>query len=301
MESLKRSSKHYIQGAEEPQTEGDSQGWLMTYGDLMTLLLCFFMLFFNMQEQEKEKRKKKEKDKKDMVTVELTKEQLELLKTLEKMSKEEIQKLKERTKKIDEKIEKLKKQMPIDKIAKILDEALKRSEEINKMKQQIKEVLEQTKQTAVVKIIERKEHMEIVFPNKTFFNSGTAKLLPLAYKMFTKFANMFGKMKFPVDIMVEGHTDSDYIKSRVFPSNWELSTARASAVVRLLISRGIPSERLSAKGYADQKPLLPEIDRKGRKIRKNQAYNRRIVLRITKFLDKKKYKKRKRQAPGVKK
>jgi chemotaxis protein MotB len=85
--------------------------------------------------------------------------------------------------------------------------------------------------------------------------------------------------KIPPDIdwmlRVDGHTDHRPISNAQFPSNWELSTARALSVVRYAISQGIPAERLAAAGFADLQPIdpadTPEAYRK----------NRRIELKLT--------------------
>jgi chemotaxis protein MotB len=81
-------------------------------------------------------------------------------------------------------------------------------------------------------------------------------------------------------INVEGHTDDIPIKTARFPSNWELSAARASSVVRYFISLSLNSSRLSASGYADTKPKLPNSDLTGNVLKQNQAANRRVVLRL---------------------
>ena len=76
-------------------------------------------------------------------------------------------------------------------------------------------------------------------------------------------------------LQVDGHTDSQPINTPQFPSNWELSTARAISVVRYLISRGVPAQRLVAAGYGEFQP----IDRgttPGSLLR-----NRRIELKLT--------------------
>lgn len=74
-------------------------------------------------------------------------------------------------------------------------------------------------------------------------------------------------------IRVEGHTDDVPISSRRFPSNWELSVARAVNVVKYFISEGgILPERLSAAGYADSRPLLPNVSDHNREI------NRRVEV-----------------------
>jgi chemotaxis protein MotB len=65
----------------------------------------------------------------------------------------------------------------------------------------------------------------------------------------------------PNQIRIEGHTNSIPVTpGGPYPSNWELSTDRATAVVRYLISRGLPAPRVSATGYADTQPLVPDSD-----------------------------------------
>ncbi|MBW2599847.1 MAG: OmpA family protein [Deltaproteobacteria bacterium] len=75
---------------------------------------------------------------------------------------------------------------------------------------------------------------------------------------------------------IEGHTDDIPISSRIFSSNWELSTARAVNVVKYFISEGgILPERLSAAGYADSKPLFPNVSDHNREL------NRRVEVILT--------------------
>jgi len=76
----------------------------------------------------------------------------------------------------------------------------------------------------------------------------------------------------PGRIVVEGHTDNVPIDNEIFPSNWELSAARASVVVRYLIRRGVLPQRLQASGFADTQPLADNESPAGR------AANRRVAL-----------------------
>jgi chemotaxis protein MotB len=71
---------------------------------------------------------------------------------------------------------------------------------------------------------------------------------------------------------VEGHSDNQPINTRQFPSNWELSTRRATSVLRALVRDGVDQERLRAVGYADTRPLKPNSTPQGR------AANRRVEL-----------------------
>ena len=77
-------------------------------------------------------------------------------------------------------------------------------------------------------------------------------------------------------IRVEGHTDDDPISTPQFPSNWELSTARGTAVVAALLeSEKLSAERISAAGYAEYHPIAPNDTTEGR------AQNRRVDLVVT--------------------
>lgn len=75
-------------------------------------------------------------------------------------------------------------------------------------------------------------------------------------------------------ITIAGHTDSDVIQTKRFPSNWELSSARAIAVVRQLIDAGVDPQTLSAVGYGDSKPIADNNTEEGR------AKNRRVEVFI---------------------
>jgi chemotaxis protein MotB len=76
-------------------------------------------------------------------------------------------------------------------------------------------------------------------------------------------------------LQVDGHTDKIPIYTQEFPSNWELSHARALEVVKFFISQGIPSKRLSANGYGDNQPIVFGDSPDELKL------NRRIELKIT--------------------
>jgi len=75
-------------------------------------------------------------------------------------------------------------------------------------------------------------------------------------------------------IEVEGHTDDVPIKTAQFPSNWELSSARASSVIRMLIDNGVPAQRLVVVGLASNQPLVPNDSVE------NRAKNRRVTITI---------------------
>ena len=119
------------------------------------------------------------------------------------------------------------------------------------------------------------------FSSKAFFGSGRADLLPEAKRIL---AEVFEEMQGPTYegyyIDVEGHTDDVPIRSARFPSNWELSAARASSVVRYFIELGVKPSRMKAAGYADTKPKVPNRDMFDEGIPENRAQNRRVGLRL---------------------
>lgn len=125
----------------------------------------------------------------------------------------------------------------------------------------------------------------IEMPSAAFFTSGSADLSPEGKALLTDI--LVRKLNTPEfsDYMVtiEGHTDDVPIKTIQFPSNWELSTARAAAVVRFLVSQGVPATRLRASGYADVFPKAPNQDPDGKPIPDNRAANRRVVLKLEKI------------------
>lgn len=117
-----------------------------------------------------------------------------------------------------------------------------------------------------------------------FFDSGSAALSVAGKNILQNVAGDLKAEKYKdYQITVEGHTDDTPIKTVQFPSNWELSTARASAVVHFFLEQGIAAQKLRAAGYADTFPKLPNRDANGKAIPSNQAQNRRVIIRLDKI------------------
>ena len=106
-----------------------------------------------------------------------------------------------------------------------------------------------------------------------FFASGSATPKPGTLPVLRKIAASFAST--PFDLRIEGHTDNVPIHTSQFDSNWELSTARATSVTRLILEENLlPPERLSAAGYAEFHPAASNETAEGR------AQNRRVDLVI---------------------
>lgn len=120
-----------------------------------------------------------------------------------------------------------------------------------------------------------------VFESEVLFPSGSATLTPEGLgamdQLATAIVDLEGQIPKEIDwaLQIDGHTDVRPIASTQFPSNWELSTARASSVVKYMISRGVPGNRLVAAGYGEYQPL--ELGSDDTALQKN----RRIELKLT--------------------
>jgi chemotaxis protein MotB len=112
--------------------------------------------------------------------------------------------------------------------------------------------------------------------DKVFFDSGDATLKPYAKKLVHKIAGVVrDERRHP--IVVEGHTDSQPISGHQYPSNWELSGARAGAVVRDFQSAGVLPRRMSVAGFANQEPIATNSTPDGR------AKNRRVEVVLSRI------------------
>lgn len=119
------------------------------------------------------------------------------------------------------------------------------------------------------------------FQSELFFATASAEIGPGGEERLAQVAEVLQLVseRIPDEIewvlQVEGHTDRRPIRTAEFPSNWELSSARAQSIVYFLINAGIPPERLSAVGYAEFQPITDGEDAE------SLARNRRIELRLT--------------------
>ncbi|NCN41659.1 OmpA family protein [bacterium] len=144
----------------------------------------------------------------------------------------------------------------------------------------IKKVLANINLDKEVSFTQSEEGVTINCKGTLFFDSGAAALLPKAQELVDSIADVLVETGGGFKIFVEGHTDDVPIRSGIYPSNWELSAARASTVVRLLETKGFRRENMTPLGLADTKPVLPNRTPVGEPIPANQAENRRIVIRL---------------------
>jgi len=124
----------------------------------------------------------------------------------------------------------------------------------------------------LVRVTQTEQGVEVEMKSKMLFSSGHARLSAEAQQALRQVAKILQPL--PNQIKVEGHTDNIPINTPSFPSNWELSAARAASVVHLFARLGVKSERMAAIGYGEFQPIANNALEQGR-----QA-NRRVSLVI---------------------
>jgi len=113
-------------------------------------------------------------------------------------------------------------------------------------------------------------------PSSILFHAGSAQIETQAFKVFDELLPRLPPTY--AYISVEGHTDNIDITTPLYPSNWELSSARASNVIKYLIANGITANKLRAIGYADTQPTTDNNTKEGRE--RNRRVS--IVIHLTK-------------------
>ena len=115
------------------------------------------------------------------------------------------------------------------------------------------------------------------------FRSGSARIKRRATAVIKRISEVIADLdgKHEYEVGIEGHTDDRPMKrGRRRGSNWELSSKRATNVLRRFVKEGIPSENLRATAYAHTRPKVPNRDEAGRPIPVNRAANRRVAIRL---------------------
>jgi chemotaxis protein MotB len=228
-------------------TYDDEATWLLTYADLMTILLVFFVLLYTLAFFEKEKYKNAV----EAVKVQIDKDAnliglLELLEVPETMD----------TKITIEDI------TGMHSKEKTLFDTITRFGRTNSQKQNIS-----------TRILDGKIIVSI--KGKALFNSGSSSLNSTAISIFNEIIQILDDYP-EYNINIKGHTDDIPISTAVFPSNWELSAVRATTVLKYLISKGVSPKRLTATGYGNVMPLVPNDSAN------NRAKNRRVEFVLEK-------------------
>jgi chemotaxis protein MotB len=148
----------------------------------------------------------------------------------------------------------------------------RREEELNNVAQQVERAMKELIDKNLIAVRRHGQWVEVEIRTDLLFPSGVATLAPQAQAVV---AQLGATLKpFPNPIRVEGHTDNRPISTLAFPSNWELSSARASSVVHTFTKVGVDPARLAVIGLGEFRPAQPNDTPQGR------TANRRVLLII---------------------
>lgn len=149
-----------------------------------------------------------------------------------------------------------------------------RQQKLNNFKQDILEEVDKLGIGGYVSIVDQEERLVLRLNSQILFDSGSATLRPEGRNVMIKLGESFHNLDHLVD--VQGHTDNVPIRNAQFPSNWELSTQRATNVVRILQDEcGVPPSLLRSTGFGEYQPIGDNTTPDGRQS------NRRIDIVIT--------------------
>ena len=213
---------------EEPEDEG----WLMTYADAITQLMCFFLLLLSVSQP------------------------------------------------IQSKFEEAKKGMKEEFSGK---EQENKKEPFIQMEENLTAIIDRNKMNMEMGVGKTDKGVQLELANAAFFKPGSAEFTPDAEAVLEEIVKAV--VNFALDfsdyqIAVEGHTDDTQVSNATYPSNWELSAARASSVVRFFQDKGVDADRLIAIGMGSAYPKVPNVDEFKNVIPENQEANRRVVVKI---------------------
>jgi len=155
-------------------------------------------------------------------------------------------------------------------------EALRRQEQdrFEEVKRMLESKLRDQISNDQVSLMDVEGGIAIVLSDNVLFDSGKAQLKEDAFPVLNKVADIITSKVPDKNIGVAGHTDNVPITHSSWKSNWELSTARATNVLHYLLEKGVLSERLSATGYGENRPVASNSTSAGR------ARNRRVEIVI---------------------
>lgn len=259
-------------GGHHEEEHENEERWLVSFADMMTLLFCLFMVLFAISSVNTSKFEALQKALQDAFSGKILSGGSAVMQTGN-----------------DSKPEDPGTEPPLPAITplqalantsiqqKASEAAKKENEDFKALKQRIDALVAKEGLTGKVETTVRKRGLVVeLLTDDVFFDSGQAVLKPPAVNMLDKIGDVLrAEQEHP--IVVEGHTDSQPIATSQYPSNWELSGARASAVIRAFASDGVPRGRLSGALYGAENPTASNATADGR------SRNRRVDVILTRL------------------
>lgn len=203
-----------------PKKADQEDGWMVSYGDMMTLLLVFFVLLVAISQ-----------------------------------------------------IDAVRLQMVTQSMRNAMGVQSEHVPTLREIELRLDGILERLRLQERVAVTRDRQGVRLMIRGETLFASGEAHLLLSVHRVLESIGREIART--PYKVRIEGHTDSIPITTGKFPSNWELSCARAAAVARFFEERGLERRRFSVAGYAETRPVDPVL---GNSTADARARNRRVVV-----------------------
>ncbi|MCU7892703.1 MAG: flagellar motor protein MotB [Candidatus Thiodiazotropha sp. (ex Ustalcina ferruginea)] len=267
-----------------PKCNAGLPPWLATFADLMSLLMCFFVLLLSFAEINAVRFKKMPDSMKDAFGVQREIPVIEVVKGTSVIMQEfspgkpeptPIKEIRQQTADIENELleieEKSQQDLDIDAAKAAMQAELE--QEVKEQASELQEMLDSEIADGLLDVETEDTKIIIRIQEQGSFPSGRANLNPDFFEVITKITEVIATT--PGKIIVAGHTDNIPISTRRFRSNWELSSARAVTVVHAMLSNAALDEsRFLIQGYADSWPLVANDSSE------NRAQNRRVELVI---------------------
>ncbi|MFZ3578241.1 flagellar motor protein MotS [Virgibacillus sp. DJP39] len=235
--------------------------WMVTYSDMITLILVFFILLFSMSQINSVKFEVVSESFKNRMIFDFYPSSVPMESPAETNNK------------LDNGRNSNEIENPSSEFKPFPNSPRKKEDTLNNLMTEVEQYLAKNDLNNVISASRSERGVVLVLQELILFNSGEAKILSSGKPFLNKMGSLL--MKIPNEIKVEGHTDSQPMSSFRYPSNWELSGARASSVVRYLIEENdFDKSRFTIVGYSDTKPLLPNDSDE------NMEKNRRVEIVI---------------------
>jgi chemotaxis protein MotB len=227
--------------------------WLISYADFVTLLFAFFVVMYSISSVNEGKYKTFS----DSLSIAFTQQPSSTSTSVNIVPGQQEQMLK----------------VLVDKrSARMVEQQRKVQAQMKAVNDSLRQIMAPLIDQGLVGVHQTRRGVVIDISASTLFREGEEKLQSGAQDTLQQLALVLNREDKSVE--VEGHTDDIPIKTAHFPSNWELSSGRASSVVRMLISYGVPEKHLSAVGMASNQPMVANDTPEHR------AKNRRVSITI---------------------
>lgn len=238
--------------------------WLISYADFITLLMAFFVVMYSISAVNEGKYK--------ILSATLSEAFRTPTFSLKPVQQGELVRTEEDQGQPDNLI-------PLDAVSGAEKEEGQKgpAEELQEIRGQLTELFQDLIQNDLISVTGDELWVEIEMKSSLLFGSGSAELSADAEIILEQLGGILKQHRNPMH--VEGFTDDRPIATEAYPTNWELSTARSSAIIRLLTDTGVAPERMAAVGYAEFQPVADNETEEGRQ------KNRRVVLVISRNLD----------------